>query len=66
MDPVGLSTRPDGEWLIIHRCTRCGELGANRVAGDDNARALVRMAVRPLAAARPSAAGIARRVLIDL
>ncbi|MEV2276417.1 RNHCP domain-containing protein [Nocardiopsis sp. NPDC049922] len=51
MVALGLTTRSDGEWLIVHRCVRCAELGANRVAGDDNVRALVRLAVRPLAAA---------------
>ncbi|WP_017598085.1 RNHCP domain-containing protein [Nocardiopsis lucentensis] len=49
MAALSLATRPDGEWLLVHRCVRCGELSANRVAGDDNARALVRLAVRPLA-----------------
>ncbi|WP_370013458.1 RNHCP domain-containing protein [Nocardiopsis sp. Huas11] len=66
MDAVSIAARPDGEWMIVHRCTRCGGLSANRVAGDDNVRALVRMAVRPLAASRPSASSVARRVLIDL
>lgn len=50
MEAAGVSARPDGEWLVIHRCLSCGELSANRVAGDDNARALVRLAVRPLSA----------------
>ncbi|MFH8403177.1 RNHCP domain-containing protein [Streptomyces sp. NPDC018019] len=44
-----LATRPDGEWLLIHQCLACGVLSANRPAGDDNALALVRLAVRPLA-----------------
>ncbi|GAA4669737.1 hypothetical protein GCM10023347_24390 [Streptomyces chumphonensis] len=48
MEPLALSTRPDGEWMIVHRCLSCGELGVNRIAGDDNALALVRMALRPL------------------
>ncbi|WP_017589407.1 RNHCP domain-containing protein [Nocardiopsis ganjiahuensis] len=61
MEAAGVSTRPDGEWLIVHRCLSCGELSANRVAGDDNARALVRIAVRPL-----SAAATARRALMLL
>lgn len=48
MDPLSISVRGYGEWLIIHRCSACGDLGANRVAGDDNPLALVRIAVRPL------------------
>ncbi|MGW2397570.1 RNHCP domain-containing protein [Kitasatospora sp. NPDC001664] len=48
MEPLGLSVRPDGEWLIIHQCLSCGELSANRTAGDDNPLPLLRLAVRPL------------------
>lgn len=51
MAALSLSVRPDGEWALIHECLSCGELSANRVAGDDNALALMRMAVRPLAGA---------------
>ncbi|GAA0386535.1 hypothetical protein GCM10010357_04140 [Streptomyces luteireticuli] len=43
-----MSVRPDGEWLIVHQCLACGELGANRIAGDDNALVLMRLALRPL------------------
>ena len=49
MTVLGLSVRPDGEWMLIHHCLACGELSANRIAGDDNALALLRLAVRPLA-----------------
>lgn len=48
MEALGLSVRPDGEWMIIHQCAACGELSANRIAGDDNPLALVRLALRPL------------------
>ncbi|MEU7137330.1 RNHCP domain-containing protein [Streptomyces sp. NPDC046261] len=48
MEALSLSVRPDGEWLIIHQCLSCGELSANRIAGDDNALALMRLALRPL------------------
>lgn len=48
MEALSLSVRPDGEWLIIHQCLTCGELSANRIAGDDNALALMRLALRPL------------------
>ncbi|MGW0003800.1 RNHCP domain-containing protein [Nocardia grenadensis] len=37
-----------GEWVIIHRCSACSAMGANRSAGDDNPLALVRIAVRPV------------------
>ncbi|MBW1602619.1 RNHCP domain-containing protein [Streptomyces sp. JJ66] len=49
MEALGVSVRPDGEWMIIHECASCGELSANRIAGDDSPLALVRLALRPLA-----------------
>ncbi|WP_415953988.1 RNHCP domain-containing protein [Streptomyces sp. KLOTTS4A1] len=48
MEAVGLTVRADGEWLLIHQCLTCARLSANRIAGDDNALALVRLALRPL------------------
>ena len=49
MEPVALWVRPGGDWALIHRCRRCGELHSNRIAGDDNELALIALAVRPLA-----------------
>ncbi|MFD9893511.1 RNHCP domain-containing protein [Amycolatopsis sp. NPDC059027] len=48
MEALSMSVRPDGEWLIIHQCLTCGELSANRIAGDDNALVLLRLALKPL------------------
>ncbi|NUO56350.1 MAG: RNHCP domain-containing protein [Hamadaea sp.] len=48
MAALSVTVKPDGEWLIIHHCQACGGLSANRIAGDDNALALLRIAVRPL------------------
>ncbi|ORM08277.1 hypothetical protein A5N77_21680 [Prescottella equi] len=48
MDPISISVRGGGEWLIVHRCGACGAMGVNRTAGDDNPLALLRIAVRPL------------------
>ncbi|MFF7988741.1 RNHCP domain-containing protein [Kitasatospora xanthocidica] len=61
MEALSLSVRPDGEWMIIHQCLSCGELSANRIAGDDNALALVRLALKPLQDTR-----IAHRTLLHL
>jgi hypothetical protein len=47
--PIAISVRGRGEWVIIHRCTGCGELKANRSAGDDSPLLLLRLAVKPLA-----------------
>ncbi|MEV5826976.1 RNHCP domain-containing protein [Spirillospora sp. NPDC052242] len=61
MEALGMSVRPDGEWMIIHQCLSCGELSANRIAGDDNALALVRLVLKPL-----RDTGIAHRILLAL
>lgn len=49
MEPIGIEVRRDGEWAIIHRCTACNILRANRIAGDDREMALLGLALRPLA-----------------
>ncbi len=49
MEPVAIEVRRDGEWAIIHRCTGCGTLRTNRVAGDDRELALLALVLRPLA-----------------
>ena len=49
MEPIAIAVRGKGEWVIIHRCTGCGELDANRSAGDDSPLLLLRLAVKPLA-----------------
>ncbi len=49
MEPVAVMVRGSGEWVLIHRCSSCGELKANRTAADDNPLLLLRIAVRPLA-----------------
>ena len=48
MEAVAVWVRPDGEWSIVHRCTRCGVFRANRIAGDDAESALLALAVRPM------------------
>jgi hypothetical protein len=49
MEPIAISVRHGKEWVIIHRCTGCGALKENRIAGDDNEMALFSLAVRPVA-----------------
>ena len=49
MEPIAITVRGDGEWVLIHRCQGCGTLSSNRAAGDDNPLLLVRIAVKPLA-----------------
>ncbi len=49
MEPIAVEVRRDGEWAIVHRCTGCGLLRTNRVAGDDHELALLALALRPIA-----------------
>jgi RNHCP domain len=49
MEPIAVTVRGDGEWVLVHRCTGCDELHLNRTAADDNPLILLRLAVRPLA-----------------
>ena len=49
MEPIAITVRKGGEWVLIHRCNGCGELSTNRTAGDDSALLLMQIAVRPLA-----------------
>jgi len=49
MEPIAVTVRGDGEWVLVHRCGGCDELHLNRTAADDNPLVLLRVAVRPLA-----------------
>ena len=64
MEPIGIEVRGadsggrggggrlgggGGEWAIIHRCRTCGVLRTNRIAGDDDERSLLALALRPIA-----------------
>ena len=54
--------KPNGEWSIVHRCSQCGALRANRIAGDDNEALLLSIAMRPIA--RPFPAGQDHRPIL--
>lgn len=43
MEPIALWVAERGEIRIIHRCSGCGVLKPNRIAGDDNAQSLERI-----------------------
>ncbi|MFC4052384.1 RNHCP domain-containing protein [Actinomadura syzygii] len=49
MAPISIAVLRNGDWMVVHRCSRCGELTSNPISGDDNQFILMRMAVRPLA-----------------
>lgn len=48
MEPVAVWVRPGGDWAIIHRCRKCGDLRSNRIAGDDSELSLLSLAVKPI------------------
>ena len=48
MEPIAIATRRDGEWQLVHRCQWCDRIRVNRIAGDDDERALLALAKRPL------------------
>ncbi len=60
MEPIGITVRGSGEWVVVHRCTGCEEVNLNRSAGDDNPLALLRIAVLPLALVASSASARTR------
>ena len=49
MEPIAVSIKKGNEWVLIHRCIKCGVLKENRIAGDDNEWALLSLALRPVA-----------------
>jgi hypothetical protein len=52
MPAIGMSYRPDGEQMLVHRCNGCGVERRNRVAADDNPIAVMRL--RPMVGAQRS------------
>ncbi len=49
MEAIAVWVRKGGEWAIIHRCKRCGKIGSNRIAADDDPEKLLALALRPFA-----------------
>lgn len=49
MEPIAVTVRGNGRWVLVHRCTDCGRLRLNKTAGDDSTQALLRLAALPLA-----------------
>jgi len=36
MKPIGVFTRKSGEFVLVHKCEKCGFERYNRIAGDDD------------------------------
>lgn len=41
MKPIGLTTKKDGEIMIIHKCEKCNKVSNNRIAGDDSTEVIL-------------------------
>jgi hypothetical protein len=48
MEPIAVAAAADGEWHVVHQCRTCDTVHLNRIAGDDDERMLLALAVRPL------------------
>ena len=65
MEPIGVWMRKNGEWAVIHRCTRCGKVSSNRTAADDNPMKLMALAMRPFGS-RMIAPSAIRRMTVSM
>lgn len=48
MKPISIALREDGEWMLVHRCESCKVVHLNRIAGDDDERTLLALAIQPI------------------
>lgn len=48
MKPIGVFTRRTGEYVLVHKCERCGFERYNRVAGDDDFDLVTALSTVPL------------------
>ena len=58
MQPIGLMLKPgkinryarenSGEIMLVHYCLSCGRISCNRIAGDDDAYAIIELLNEPL------------------
>ena len=65
MEPIGVWIHRDGEWAVLHRCTKCGIIKPNRIAGDDDEITLFAIAARPLTKMPFPAQLVFDRLLLD-
>jgi DNA-directed RNA polymerase subunit RPC12/RpoP len=48
MKPISIHVQKNGEWSIVHKCTKCNTIRLNRIAADDNELLLFALATKPL------------------
>ena len=44
MKPVGVFTKKTGEYVLVHKCVECHFERYNRIAGDDDFEAILKLA----------------------
>ena len=60
MEPIAVTVRGEGRWVLVHRCLDCGRLRLNKTAADDNQLRLMQLAALPFTMPPFPAATIAR------
>lgn len=48
MAPIGVQTRKSGEYVLVHKCQKCGFERLNRIAGDDNIELITQISGIPI------------------
>lgn len=48
MEPTSVQTRRTGEYVLVHKCVKCGFERLNRVAGDDDSELLTKLSGVPV------------------
>ncbi len=48
MKPIGVFTRRSGEYVLVHKCEKCGFERFNRIAGDDDFDLVTKLSTIPL------------------
>jgi len=46
MRPIGVEQK-HGEWIIIHKCEKCGKIARNKAAPDDNMNKIIELSTCP-------------------
>ena len=48
MKPVGLTLKSNDELAVVHKCSKCGTISYNRIAGDDNPHSTLSLLENPI------------------
>lgn len=48
MEPIGVQTRRTGEYVLVHKCVKCGFERLNRIASDDDVEKIAHLSGQPV------------------